>query len=93
MKSRKVLVAVLTLGAVPSQGCGEANGDAIETVRGELGDFGPLVSAGGPTLVYSPALAKGRNTSLTAFGWGTDHQIWTTAGRGPKAPEIEGRLG
>jgi hypothetical protein len=79
-RDRRRLGSLLALGAAATLlGCGEVGGDATETVRSELGDFGPWVSTGGPTLVFSPALAKGRNTTLTAFGWGTDHQIWTTA--------------
>jgi hypothetical protein len=73
----RVLLALGAAATLPS--CGDVNGDATETVRGELGDFGPWVSAGGPTLIDAPALAKGQNTTLTAFGWGSDFQIWTTA--------------
>jgi hypothetical protein len=75
-----LLLGTLAIGGSLIASCGgdENSGEPTEIVRSKLGSSGSWSNAGG-ILLASPALAKGPSTTLTAFGWGTDSQIWTTA--------------
>jgi len=78
MRSAVIFAFVGVLGVFVSQGCGGVQGGETETKRSELGSFGSWTSMGG-LLLDSPSLARTQSTTLTAFGLGTDSQIWTTA--------------
>src|SRR5262249_30186084 len=79
MKRGLLLPALLASAVFGAASCGDV-GDAndTDTVTSELQAFGSFVGPPVGTLLTTPALARNPADVMTAWGLGTNNQIWVT---------------